>query len=84
MTEHACLHEHRLATIERDIGRVSDTVQDHEVKLAAGRVEFAEIRKDFSSLTVAVERLTATMQWIGGLIITAFVVAALNLVLGIK
>jgi uncharacterized coiled-coil protein SlyX len=60
---------------ESRIMRLEDRVDDHDRRLAAGDVGFAELRKDVASLTEKVGELTDTLKsavrWVLGTVGTA-------------
>ena len=69
-----------MQSLERDVQRMIETQKDHEMKLTSGRIEFAEIRRDITSLTEAVKGLTTTVQAAGGVVMLAVLGAVLKLV----
>ena len=67
--------------MERNLERMREIQQEHATMLTSGRIEFAEIRKDITSLTDAVRSLTTTVQAAGGVVLLAVLGAVLKLVI---
>ena len=67
--------EHVATSHDARIERLEDRVDDHEKRLAAGDVGFAELRKDVATLTEKVGELTDTLRsavrWVLGTVGTA-------------
>lgn len=56
MSQHDCKHESRILHLEVK-------VEEHDKRLGAGDVGFAELRKDVATLTEKVSELIGVLKW---------------------
>lgn len=56
MSQHECKNESRIIKLE-------EKVEEHDRRLGAGDVGFAELRKDVATLTEKVAELVGVLKW---------------------